>query len=92
MPKIKLTIIEIILLLFLVVYFSSPLWAVDGKGTTRLLKEQGYSKIEILGSGWLSCSKGAVFSTKFTAINPNKKQVTGTVCRGLFKNSTIRWE
>lgn len=67
------------------------LWGIDPIGTTTLLNSQGYTKVEITGYQWFACGEGDLFSTGFNAINSNNHSVSGTVCRGLFKSSTIRF-
>ena len=64
----------------------------DPTGATRLLESQGYSEIQTHGYGWFKCSKGDTFSTYFSAVNLNKKGVTGTVCSGIFKGATVRFD
>ncbi len=71
--------------------FSIPFWAYDKTGTTKVLESQGYTAIEIKGYGWFACSEGDIFSTGFKATNSNNNIVEGTACRGLFKNTTIRF-
>lgn len=56
------------------------------------LDKSGYTNITTEGYGWFACSKDDFYSTKFTATNPNGKEVSGVVCNGiLFKSSTIRF-
>jgi hypothetical protein len=69
----------------------SPFWAYDKIGTKKLLEQQGYTAIEIKGYNWFACSEGDIFSTGFKATNANNNIVEGTACRGLFKNTTIRF-
>ena len=58
--------------------------------TLRILKDQGYTNITITGYNHFSCGKGDKFKTGFTALSQANKVVSGTVCTGLFKGSTIR--
>ena len=58
----------------------------------RILEENGYTNIDVGGYGFLSCSDDDVFRTNFTATSPNGKRVSGTVCSGLLKSSTIRFD
>lgn len=43
---------------------------------------------------WLvpSCGKGDLIRTRFTATNTKGQEVNGTVCKGLFKGNTIRFD
>lgn len=57
----------------------------------RVLEDQGYTKVEMLGYDWLNCSKDDTYHDKFRALSPAGKPVTGVVCAGvLFKGATIR--
>jgi hypothetical protein len=57
---------------------------------TRALESAGYSQIKILGYQFFGCSKDDTFHTGFTAVGPTGTPVTGVVCGGLLKGSTIR--
>lgn len=57
---------------------------------TTVLTKAGYTDIVIGGYGMLECSDDDTFKTKFTAKGPTGQQVSGTVCGGMFKGSTIR--
>lgn len=64
----------------------------DSSTAKEALTKAGYSNIKIQGHSWFACSDDDFYSTKFTATNPVRKQVSGTVCNGLlFKNATIRF-
>lgn len=62
----------------------------DPDGARRVLQSSGFSDIEIGGYGWFSCGNDDHFATTFRATGPSGAPVTGAVCRGVFKNSTIR--
>ena len=63
----------------------------DNPGALRALEGAGYTQIELGGYAWFQCDgKSDTFSTKFTAKGPAGKIVSGAVCSGLFKGSTIR--
>lgn len=65
----------------------------DPEGAKKALAGAGYSRIEITGYSFFSCSKDDARSTGFKAVGPSGVQVSGAVCSGLiFKNSTIRTE
>ena len=57
----------------------------------RTLTEAGYSDIKLNGYGWLACSEDDIFTTTFQATGPSGKPVEGTVCNGLLKGATIRF-
>jgi hypothetical protein len=58
----------------------------------RVLEEQGYTQIEITGFEPFACDENDTFSTGFIAVNPFGKKVSGVVCSGFLKNSTIRFK
>lgn len=62
----------------------------DSKGTRRALEAAGYSHIEVGGYSWFGCADKDSFATKFKAIGPSGKQVSGAVCSGWLKGNTIR--
>ena len=82
---------------------SSPIWipllitmlvtgCVDKKEANKTLTNAGFSNIKTYNYSWFACSEDDFYHTKFTAINPIGKEVSGVVCSGLlFKNSTIRF-
>lgn len=79
---------KIIIVLAALALFSCT----DEEGSTKALLDSGYKPIEVGGYGWFSGSKNDTFVTKFKAYSPNDSTriVTGVVCRGWFKGSTIR--
>lgn len=58
---------------------------------TKVLKDQGYTDIQITGYSWFMCSEQDTFSTGFRATAPSGAVVTGAVCSGFFKGYTIRF-
>lgn len=58
---------------------------------TKLLESQGYTHIQITGYKALSCGDDT-FATGFTAVNPMGHEVSGVVCAGFNKDSTIRFD
>ena len=56
----------------------------------KALQAAGYTKIETQGYAMFSCSEDDTFKTKFTAVGPTGVKVTGAVCGGWLKGSTIR--
>lgn len=57
-----------------------------------VLEKQGYTNVDAGGYGWFSCSEDDWFKTQFKATSPTGQPVEGTVCKGVFKGSTIRFE
>lgn len=66
--------------------------AADPDKALSVLKAQGYSDIEIIGYNFLECSEDDIYRTGFTATAPNGSKVQGTVCGGIPKGSTVRYE
>lgn len=63
----------------------------DPRGAKRALLDANYHPIEVGGFKMLACSHGDLYTTKFTAYSPDSSRVvSGVVCKGLFKGSTIR--
>jgi len=64
----------------------------DPTNAQKALDDLSFKDIRLGGYAWFACSKDDFFHTSFTATNPQKKVVAGTVCSGLFfKNSTVRF-
>lgn len=63
----------------------------DPKGAEQALLDANYHPIELGGFRILACSHGDLYATEFTAYSPDSSRVvSGVVCKGLFKGSTIR--
>lgn len=60
-------------------------------GMRELLEKEGYKDIKPTGYKLLSCSDDDFYHTGFSATKEGKI-VTGTVCEGLFKGKTIRYD
>jgi hypothetical protein len=56
----------------------------------KTLNQAGYSDIKITGFNFTGCGQGDTYSTGFTGKGPTGVIVSGTVCKGLMKGSTIR--
>ena len=78
--------------IFLVILFSLLVGCTNPQGARRLLSNQGYTNIQITGYKFFACGEGDWYATGFRATNPVGKIVTGCVCEGVFKNSTIRFD
>ncbi len=59
---------------------------------TRALEAQGLTNIQIEGYSWLGCGKEDTFASNFSATGVNGAAVTGQVCQGLFKGTTVRFD
>ena len=57
---------------------------------TRILRQSGYTQIEITGWRPFAAGKDDTFSTGFRAKSPSGETVTGTVTSGWFKGGTVR--
>lgn len=64
----------------------------DQDGAVRVLTEQGYKDVRTTGYEFFSCGKGDNFVTGFEATSPAGVRVTGVVCSGWIKGSTIRFK
>lgn len=60
-------------------------------GAIEALNKAGFTNIEVGGYDLFACGEDDAFSTRFTATNPQGQRVSGTVCSGWFKGSTIRF-
>jgi hypothetical protein len=56
------------------------------------LRNTGLTPVEVGGYGWFDCGQGDVFATRFTATNAEGREVQGTVCKGILKGSTVRFD
>lgn len=59
---------------------------------TRALEAQGMSEVRIEGYSRLGCGKEDTFASNFSAKGVNGTVVTGQVCQGLFKGTTVRFD
>lgn len=57
----------------------------------RILEQNGYTNIQMTGYSFFACSEDDTFATGFQATSPTGQVVEGTVCSGLFKGATIRF-
>ena len=56
----------------------------------KVLESAGYTEIQMQGYDWINCSEDDMYRDKFTAKGPTGKPISGVVCAGFFKGSTIR--
>lgn len=62
----------------------------NSSSAIKALEGAGYTNIEITGFRFFGCSEDDSFRTGFSSTGPTGKPVTGVVCGGLLKGSTIR--
>ncbi|MZY06142.1 hypothetical protein GUK58_08770 [Acinetobacter pittii] len=58
----------------------------------KALKANGFTDIQTHGHAFFNCSKDDTFATKFTAKNKDGQKISGAVCSGWLKGSTIRFD
>lgn len=56
----------------------------------RALAGAGYTKVTLTGYRFFGCSEDDLYHDGFQAVGPNGQTVTGVVCGGPLKGSTIR--
>ena len=87
--KSSFNLVALGLSLGLIAALTNPLW-VDPAGATNTADSHGFTNVETTGYRWFGCGKGDIWHTGFKATNQNGKDVTGVVCKGFFKGSTLR--
>lgn len=65
---------------------------VNVKSATNALEAQGITNVKILGYSFFGCSEDDTFRSNFTGIGSNGKPISGTVCQGVWKGTTIRYD
>lgn len=79
----------ILIIFFLLIASSCD----NPKEAREVLVKTGYHPIKVGGYDWNGCSKDDWYATKFKAYNADSSQIlTGTVCQGIFKGKTIRYD
>lgn len=66
--------------------------AADPNSSTRALNAMGIHDVRFGGYAWFACSKHDAFSSTFQGIGADGKPVSGAVCQGVFKNTTVRFD
>lgn len=59
--------------------------------TVSILEAQGFTNVKTQGFSIFGCGQDDNFSTKFTA-EKDGKTVSGVVCGGILKGSTVRFD
>lgn len=78
------------LVVLLGVAWGTGKFLVDPDGTHSLLMQNNYTKIETGGYAWGDCSDTSFIRTRFTAISPDGKRVSGAVCQGVRPRIVVR--
>ena len=60
--------------------------------TKDLLASQGYKDVTTTGYSFFACGQDDSFATGFEATSPTGQRISGTVCSGLMKGSTVRFD
>lgn len=76
--------------LIIIATMALTLACTDDDGTTRVLSDMGYRDIQTQGYAAFRCGQDDTFATGFRATAPSGRTITGTVCKGLLKGSTVR--
>lgn len=71
---------------------SSCVCSVSTPTVIRVAEAAGLQDVKPDGIALMSCSKGDTFGSHFKAKNASGKPVKGTVCCGVFKDCTVRFE
>ena len=64
----------------------------DPEKATSVLSAQGYKDIEVTGYNLFSCGQDDQYHTGFVATSVTGQRVTGTVCSGFLKGTTVRFD
>jgi hypothetical protein len=62
----------------------------DPATARRAVEAMGMSEVQTHGWAVFGCSEDDMFVTRFSATNPKGARVTGVVCSGWLKGSTVR--
>lgn len=62
----------------------------DADDARKTLYAQGYTDVQITGWQLFGCSESDTFNTGFRALSVTGTQVSGNVCKGIFKGATVR--
>jgi len=82
----------IVVAIIIVVLCFSLRGCTDEDGARRVLQQNGYKDITITGYRWGMGGEKDTYVTGFEATSPSGARVSGAVCSGLFKGSTIRFD
>lgn len=62
----------------------------DSDGARQTLEAHGFTKVTTHGYSFFGCGQDDTFATAFTAESPTGGHVSGVVCSGILKGSTVR--
>lgn len=62
----------------------------DPEGAIKTASSLGLTNVRAGGYSMFACGQGDVFATSFTALSPQGRPVSGVVCKGFMKGSTVR--
>ncbi|MDW9491691.1 hypothetical protein [Sinorhizobium meliloti] len=93
-PEYKGSMLRIILAVIVVVIIAVFLagCGVNSQSATRALEAQGMKDVKIEGYSWFGCGKEDSYSSSFSATGANGQPVTGVVCQGFWKGTTVRFD
>ena len=64
----------------------------DPTAARKALDNLGFSDVEITGYRFFTCGDDYTYHTGFSAKNPKGNLVTGAVCSGWFKGSSVKFD
>ena len=80
------------LLALALVFALSGCFPMGEESATRAVEAMGLTDVKIEGMAVFGCSNDDNFRSRFSATNPKGQRVTGVVCGGFFKGSTVRFD
>ncbi len=69
-----------------------PMVDEDGAKTTLADAHPNLTDVKVGGYSYFGCGTGDTWHTKFVAKNQQGKEVSGVVCKGILKGSTVRFD
>lgn len=88
MAKVFATILVIIILVGMLAGCG-----VNPNSATKALEAQGMTDVQIEGYAWFGgCGKDDAFQSYFSATGANGQPITGSICQGFFKGTTVRFD
>ncbi|WP_296737415.1 hypothetical protein [Mesorhizobium sp.] len=64
--------------------------SVDTQSATHALNAMGIRDVKFGSYAWFACNRRAPFSSTFTGTGADGKPVSGAVCQGILKSTTVR--
>jgi hypothetical protein len=78
-------------ILFGVLLVAGLVGCYSGNDARKAVEAQGFTNVETHGHAFTGCGDDDTFATKFDAISPTGKPVSGVVCSGWLKGATVRF-